>query len=165
MTCIHGFGSSVVRYVISDIPLYDKMITLDILNEHEPNSDHRPLLVNLNLVIDRDPIEENSHSYKHLIFDRNKGDIFLNDLKNDVFPLSRIDNIDDIYHNFTTVLSSSINKFSIEVLGKMENRRTNPWYDEECNSARSKINKAMEGPLKIDKIKRYKSLIKMKKMR
>ena len=114
MTCIHGLGSSVVDYVISDIPLYDNMINPYILNDHEPDSDHRPLLETLNLVINRDPTKEKSHRHKHLIFDSNKGDIFLNDLQNYLFPLSRRDNIEDIYHNFTTVLSSSINKFSIK---------------------------------------------------
>ena len=37
MTCIHGLGSNVVDYVISDTPLYNKIINFDILNDHEPD--------------------------------------------------------------------------------------------------------------------------------
>ena len=42
MTCIHGLGSSVVDYVISYTPLYNEIINVDILKDHEPESDHRP---------------------------------------------------------------------------------------------------------------------------
>lgn len=129
MTCIHEIGSSVVDYVIFYIPLYNNIINFDILNDHKPNSDHKPLIVTLNFVIQSNPIEENSHCQKRLIFNRNKYDFFLNDLKNNLFPLSSIDNIKYLYHNFTTTLASSINKFSIEVLSKKENRRTNLWND------------------------------------
>ena len=81
MTCIHGLGSSVVDYVISDLPLYNEIINFDILDNHEPNSDHRPLLITLNFFMHRDPIEDNPYSQKNLIFDRNKNDLFLNELK------------------------------------------------------------------------------------
>ena len=114
MTCIHGLGSSVVDYVISDIHLYNEIINFDILNDHE-HSDHRPLIITLNFVMHRDPIEDNPYSPKNLIFDRNKNDIFLNELKINLLPLSSIDNIEDLYHNFTTTLSYSIKNFSIEV--------------------------------------------------
>ena len=56
MTCIHGLGSSVVDYVILDIPLYNEIINFDILKDHDLDSDHRPLIVTLNYVIHRDPI-------------------------------------------------------------------------------------------------------------
>ena len=72
MTCIHGLGSSVVDYVISDLPLYNEIINFDILDDHESDSDHRPLLITLNFVMHRDPIEDNPYSQKKLIFDRNK---------------------------------------------------------------------------------------------
>ena len=55
--------------------------------------------------MNRDPIEDNPHSKKNLIFGRNKNDIFLNELKINLLPLSSIDNIEDLYHNFTTTLS------------------------------------------------------------
>ena len=64
MTCIHGLGSNVVYYVIFDVPLYNKIINFDILNDHEPDSDHRPLIVILNFVMNRDPIEDYPHSQK-----------------------------------------------------------------------------------------------------
>ena len=41
MNCIHGLGSTLVDYVISNISLYNKMINIDIL-----------ILVILNLIID-----------------------------------------------------------------------------------------------------------------
>ena len=53
----------------------------------------------------REAIEDNPHNHKNLIFDRNKNDLFLNDLKINLLPLSSIDNIEDLYHNFTTTLS------------------------------------------------------------
>ena len=55
--------------------------------------------------MNRDPIEDNPHGQKNLIFDINKNDLFLNELKNHLLPLSSIDNIEDLYHNFTTTLS------------------------------------------------------------
>ena len=64
MTCIHGLGSSVVDYVVSDIPLYKEIIDFDILNDHEPDSDHKPLIVTLNFVMNRDHVEDNPHSKK-----------------------------------------------------------------------------------------------------
>ncbi len=115
MTCIHGLGSSVVDYVISDLPLYNEMINFDILNDHEPDSDHRLLLITLNFAMHRVPMENNTYNQKNLIFDKNKKDLFLNELKTNLPPLSSIDNIEDLYHNFTTTLSYSIKKFSIKV--------------------------------------------------
>jgi len=126
MTCIHGLGSSVLVYIIYGIPLYNKMTNLDILNNHEPNSYHRPLIVTLNFFMNSDPIGDNSHDQKNLIFDKNKDDFFLNDLKNDLVHLSSTNNIEDLYHNFTMVLSPSINKFYIAVLGKKRNRKMKP---------------------------------------
>ena len=86
---------------------------------------------------------ENYHCQKHLIFDKNKADIFLHDLKNEPFILSSMENIKNLYHNFSTTLSSFINKFSIEVLTKMSDSRTNPWYDQECKDARNKLSKLL----------------------
>ena len=76
MTCIHGLGSNVVDYVIFDISLYNKIINFDILNDHELDSNHRPLIVTLNFLMHRDPIEDNSRSQKNLIFDRIKINLF-----------------------------------------------------------------------------------------
>jgi len=72
MTYIHGLGSSVVEYAIYDIPLYNEIINFDILNDHEPYSDHRTLIITLNFFRHRDPIEDNPYSQKNLIFNRNK---------------------------------------------------------------------------------------------
>ena len=65
-----------VDYVISDIPLYNEIINFNILKDHEPDSDPIPLIVTLNFVMHRDPIEDNPYSQKNLIFDRNKNDLF-----------------------------------------------------------------------------------------
>ena len=78
-------------------------------------------------------------------------------------PLSSMENIENIYHNFATTLLSSINNFSIEVLTKTSNSRTNPWYDKECKDARKEINQATTNSIKMDKINHYKALIKRKK--
>ena len=112
----------------------------------------------------RDTIEDNPHSQKNLIFDRNKNDLFLNELKINLIPLSGIHNIEDLYRDFTTILSYSINKFSIEVSGNKRNSKTNPWYDKDCKSVRREIKEALDESLKIDKIKIYKALTKRKKM-
>ena len=61
MTCIHGIGSSVVDYVLSNIPIYKKLIDFNIFNNHEPDYDHRPLIITLNISMHSDPKEENYH--------------------------------------------------------------------------------------------------------
>lgn len=90
---IHGLGSSAVDYVISDIPLRNKIINFDILNYHENELNHSPLIVNINFVMHNSPIETNSQSEKYLILNKNKVDIFQNDLNNNIFPLSSRGNI------------------------------------------------------------------------
>ena len=132
-------------------------MNVDIINDHEPDSDNKPLIVTLNFVMHRDPIEDNHHSQKNLIFDRNRNDIFLNELKINLLPLSSIDNIEDLYHNFTTTPSYSTNKFSISISRNKRNRKTNPWYDKDCKSARREIKEALDESLKIDKVKNIQS--------
>ena len=114
--------------------------------------------------MNRDPIEDNPHRKKTLIFDRNKNDLFLNELKINLLHLSSIDNIEDLYYNFTTTLSSSINKFSIEVSSNKINGKTNPWYDKDFKSVRKEIKDSLDESLKTDKIKLYKGLTKRKKV-
>ena len=99
-----------------------------------------------------------------MIFNRNKNDLFLNDLKNIFLPLSSTVNIEDLSHNFTTILSHSIKKFSIEVSSNKRNKKTNPWYEKYCKSARREIKEAIDESFKIDKVKIYKSLTKRKKL-
>ena len=83
-------------------------------------------------------------------------------LNYELFPRTSIDYIEYLYHNFTMVLSCSINKLSIKVSSKKKNRRTNPSYDKECKIARISINEVIEEPLKFDKINGYKALFKIK---
>ena len=78
-------------------------------------------------------------------------------------PLSSMKNIENLYHNFATTLSSSINKFSIEVSTKTSDSITNPWYDQECKDVRKEIKKATTDLIKMDKINHYKALIERKK--
>jgi hypothetical protein len=161
MTCIHGLGSSVVGYMISDIPISNQITTFDLLNDHEP--DHKPITLTLNFSMHMSAIEENSDNQRNLLFGISKVDIFLKDLNSKLNLLTYKDNIEEIYHNFTTTLSTSINKFSFEVSYKKNNRMTNPWYDKECKIARKSIRDASNESLKLDKINTYKSLIKRKK--
>lgn len=73
MNCIYGLGSSVVDYVICDIPIYNQInqiVNLHILNGQEPNLDNRPLILTLNFVIHNRPIEKKSNNRKYLIFDK-----------------------------------------------------------------------------------------------
>ena len=118
MTCIHGLGSSVVDYVICEIPIYNKLIDFKIFNNHEPEFDHISLLITLNIVMHSDPKEENYHFQKHLIFNKNKADVFLHNLKTGLVPLSSMENIENIYHNFNTTschpLTSSLLKSQLK---------------------------------------------------
>jgi hypothetical protein len=59
MTCIHGLVSSVVDYVIYDIPVSNQITTFDLLNDHEPDFDHKPLTLTLNFVMHMSATEEN----------------------------------------------------------------------------------------------------------
>ena len=108
-------------------------------------------------------IEEHSNNQRHLLFDKQKIDLFLKDLRNALKHILYQNNMEVDYHNFTTTLSTSINNFSIEVLHKKKNSTTNPWYDNECKIARKSIRDASNASLKYDKINRYKTLIKRKK--
>jgi len=112
MTCIHGLGSSVVDDVIYDIPISNQIVTFDLLNGHELYSDHRPLTLTLNFAMHRSDIEEISNDQGQLFFYKSKVDLFLKDLNGELHLLTSKDNIEDLYHNFTTTLSTSINKFS-----------------------------------------------------
>jgi len=161
MTCINGLCSSVVDYVIFDILVSNKITTFDLLNDHD--CDHKPLTLTPNFSMHRSVIEENSYNQRNLCFDKIKVDILLKDLKSKLNILIYKDNIEEIYHNFTTTLSTSINKFSFEVSYKKNNRTTNPWYDKECKIARKSIRDASNESLKHDKINTYESLIKRKK--
>ena len=109
------------------------------------------------------PKEENNHCQKHLIFVEKKTNIFLHNLKKGLDPLSSMESIENICHNFASTLLSSINKFPIEVSTKMSNSRTNPWYDQECKDARKEIKQATAHSIKMGKINHYKTLIKRKK--
>jgi hypothetical protein len=80
MTCIHGLGSSVVDYVIYDILISNQITTFDLLNDHEPDSDHKPLTLTLNFSMHMSVIEENFDNQKNFCFDKSKFDIFLKDL-------------------------------------------------------------------------------------
>ena len=93
MTCFLGLGSSVVDYVISNINIYSKLIDFNIFNNHDPHTDHRLLIINLNISMYIDPKEEKYHFQKNLIFDKNKDNIFIDDLKNELVPLSSMKNI------------------------------------------------------------------------
>jgi hypothetical protein len=98
----------------------------------------------------RSAIEENFDNQRNLCFDKSKVNIFLKDLNSKLNLLIYKDNIEELYHNFTTTLSNSINKFSFEVSYKKNNRTTNPSYDKECKISRKDIRDASNESLKLD---------------
>jgi hypothetical protein len=163
MICIQGICSSVVDYVISDIPVSNQIATFDLLNDHELDSDNKPLTLTLNFSMHRSAIEENFDNQRNFLFDKSKVGISLKDLNSKLNLLTYKDNIEELYHNFTTTLSTYINKFSFEVSYKKNNRTPNPWYDKECKISRKTIRDAFNESLKLDKINTYKALIKRKK--
>jgi hypothetical protein len=68
MTCIHGLGSSVVDYAISDIPVSNQIVIFDLLNDLEPDIDHIPLTLTLKFAMHRSHIKEKSNLVKGLSF-------------------------------------------------------------------------------------------------
>jgi hypothetical protein len=84
-------------------------------------------------------VEEHSNNQRHLLFDKQKINLFLKDLSNALKLVSYENNIEANYQNFTTTLSTSINNFSIEVLRKKKKNTTNPWYDNEYKIAKKSI--------------------------
>jgi hypothetical protein len=57
-------------------------------------------------------LKRNYDNQRNLFFDKSKVDILLKDLNSKLKLLTYKDNIEELYHNFTTTLSTSINKFS-----------------------------------------------------
>jgi hypothetical protein len=108
------------------------------------------------------PIEENFDNQNHLMVDKDKDDLFLKDLNNELNLLLNNNNIEYLYHKFMTTLSTSINNFSIELICKKESRTLNPWYDKECKIAIKSIRDSRNESLKYEKLNRYKSIIKRK---
>jgi hypothetical protein len=100
-------GRSVVDYVISNILVYNQIVNFDRLNDHELDSNHRPLTLTLNFILHQNSLEDNSDNQRHLFFEKNKVDVFLKDLNIKLNILSSKNNIEDIYHNFKTTLSTS----------------------------------------------------------
>jgi hypothetical protein len=117
-----------VHYVISDIHVYNQIVKFDLLNDHELDSHHRPLTLTLKFTMHKTPLEDYSHNKINLLFEKNKSNLFLKDLNIELNLLSYKKNIEDLYHNFTTILSLWIKIFFIEVLCKKNNRVVNPWY-------------------------------------
>ena len=148
--------------MISDIPISNHITTFDLLNDHEPEYDHKPLTLTVKFSMHRSTIKENFHNQRNLCFHKSKVDLFLKYLNSKLNLLTYKDNIEELYHNFTTTLYTSVNKFSFEVSYKNNNRMTNPWYDTECKISRKSIIDASNESLKIDKINTYTSLIKRK---
>jgi hypothetical protein len=113
--------------VILDIPVYNQIVNVNLLNDNKLDSNHRPLTLSLNFILHKNPLENNSDNQIHFIFDKNKVDLVLKDLNTKLNLLSYKNNIEEIYHIFRTITSTSIKKFSIKVLCKKKNRIANPW--------------------------------------
>jgi hypothetical protein len=99
MTCIHGLGSSVVDYVIYDILVSNQITTFDLLNDHEPHCDHKPLTLTLKFSMHGSAIENNYDNQRNLRFDKSKVDMF-KDLNSKLNLLTYKNNIEELYHNF-----------------------------------------------------------------
>ena len=65
----------------------------------------------------RSAIEENSDNQRNLCFEKCKVDILLKDLNCKLNLLTYKDKIEELYHNFTTTLSTSITNFSFDFRG------------------------------------------------
>jgi hypothetical protein len=94
MTCIHGLGSSVVYYVISDIPIYNQIVKFDILDDHEPDYDHRLLTLTLKFSMQKSYVEEHSDNQRNLLFVKHKVDLLLKDLSNSLNLISYQNNVE-----------------------------------------------------------------------
>lgn len=60
MTCIHGQGNNGVGYTISDTHALNCIVSLDLLNDHKPDSDHRPLSLTLNISMHTNHMQKNN---------------------------------------------------------------------------------------------------------
>jgi hypothetical protein len=72
MTCIHGLGSSVSDYLICYIIVSNKIETFDLLNDNEPDSEHKPLTLTLNFSMHKSAIEENYDNQRKFHFEKKK---------------------------------------------------------------------------------------------
>lgn len=77
MTCIHGLGSNVVDYTISDTHVLNCFANFELLNDHEINYDHKPLSLTPNLVMHTNHREKNCENQMNNRFDKSKKDLFL----------------------------------------------------------------------------------------
>jgi hypothetical protein len=80
--------------VIYDIRVSNQITTFDLLNDHELDSDHKPLTLALNFSMHRRRIEDNFDNQRQLHFDKSKFDLFLKDLNSKLHLLTYKDNIE-----------------------------------------------------------------------
>ena len=109
-------------------PYTKKIVNFNILNNHHPDSNHKPSTLTQNFEKNIRPVKGYYNNQKRLIFDKHKSDSFLRDLNNELNILLNKDNIEALHYNFSIKLSTIINKFSIVVSCKNENRMTDPLY-------------------------------------
>jgi hypothetical protein len=117
MTCIHGLGSSILDYVIYDIPISNQIATFDLLNDHEPDSDHKPLTLTLNFSMHKSAIEDNFDNQRNLCFDKSKVYILLKDLNSKLNLLIRTtlnNSIIILQLPFPLLLTSSLSRCPIK---------------------------------------------------
>lgn len=163
MTCFHGLGSSVMDQSIFDTHFLDRIKNFELLNRHEPDSNHKPLSLSPNLVMHTTHMQETNKSKRHIHFNRSNVDFLLRDLERDLDSLTYNNNIDKIYYHFITTLSTTSSKFSNETSYKQNNITSNTWYAKDCKITRKSIGDAPNEIIKLQNIIIYKDLIKMKK--
>jgi hypothetical protein len=84
-------------------------LNFDILKDNGFEFDHKPLTLILNIVMHKSPIKENNGNQRHLFFDKNKAELFLKHLNNELNIISYKNNIQYLYQNFTTTFPSFMN--------------------------------------------------------
>jgi hypothetical protein len=99
MTYIHGVGKTLVESVISSISLVNQIVNICVLENWDLNLDHQPLVLNLNIDLDRKTNKDDPNFQNHLVFDKSK--LTLKYLKRDFNLASINNNIEGLYHNFT----------------------------------------------------------------
>lgn len=155
MPCFHGLGGSVMDYAIYDTHVLNRIANFELLNGFEPNYDHRPISLSLNLGMHTTHMQETGERKRHIHLDGSKVVLFLRDLERDLGYLTYNINIYQIYYHFTTTRSTTINKFSIGTSYKQNNRTSNPWYDKDYKITRKAIKDAPNEIIKLWNISMY----------
>ena len=93
MNYIHGLGSNVMDYAISDTWVLNCIVNFDLLDDPEHDSDHKPLFFTLNIDMHTNHMQNKGESQTNTHFDKSKMDLFLKYLIRDLGLLTYNDNM------------------------------------------------------------------------